>query len=112
LEIDAFWRLFFLNETTRFIRNDAVSYIFLFKKKVQNSVVLNDIIPLSPSPGRAAGEEKPFFFLLLLSSSFPATRVPCERPEAPRTLMMRNQGQHALPAAPTGQPTGAALPHA
>jgi hypothetical protein len=29
----------------------------LFKKKEQNSVVLSDIVPLSSSPGRAAGEE-------------------------------------------------------
>jgi hypothetical protein len=33
------------------------------KKKRQNSVVLNDIVPLSPSPGRAAGEGSFFFFL-------------------------------------------------
>jgi hypothetical protein len=36
---------------------------FHVKKKGQNSVVLNDAIPLSPSPGRAAGEGSFFFFL-------------------------------------------------
>jgi hypothetical protein len=36
---------------------------FMLKKKKQNSVVLNNIVPLSPSPGRAAGEGSFFFFL-------------------------------------------------
>jgi hypothetical protein len=35
----------------------------VIKKKGQNSVVLNNIVPLSPSPGRAAGEGGFFFFL-------------------------------------------------
>jgi hypothetical protein len=36
---------------------------FHVKKKGQNNVVLNDTVPLSPSPGRAAGEGSFFFFL-------------------------------------------------
>jgi hypothetical protein len=32
------------------------------KKGKQNGVILGDTIPLSSSPGRAAGEEKAFFF--------------------------------------------------
>jgi hypothetical protein len=45
----------YLNETARFIQNDVV--LCFSKKKEQNSVVLSDIVPLSSSPGRAAGEE-------------------------------------------------------
>jgi hypothetical protein len=44
----------YLNETARFVQNDVVS---CFKKKEQNNVILSDIVPLSSSPGRAAGEE-------------------------------------------------------
>jgi hypothetical protein len=46
----------YLNETARFVQNDAVS-CFSKKKKEQNSVILSDTVPLSFSPGRAAGEE-------------------------------------------------------
>jgi len=48
----------YLNETARFVQNDAVSCFSKKKKeKEQNSVVLSDTVPLSSSPGRAAGEE-------------------------------------------------------
>jgi hypothetical protein len=48
----------YLNETARFVQNDAVScFSKKKKKKEQNSVVLSDTVPLSSSPGRAAGEE-------------------------------------------------------
>jgi hypothetical protein len=50
------------------------------KKKVQNSVVLNDTVPLSPSPGRAAGEGN--FFLL--SSLNPTRHLPAKA--APHAL--------------------------
>jgi len=36
------------------------------KKKDQNGVVLNDTVPLSSSPGRAAGEERKGFVFFLL----------------------------------------------
>jgi hypothetical protein len=46
---------------------------FHIKKKDQNGVVLNDTIPLSSSPGRAAGEERKgfvfFFFNFAVSLS-------------------------------------------
>ncbi|KAJ6864005.1 hypothetical protein NC651_034737 [Populus alba x Populus x berolinensis] len=51
-----------------------------------------------------AREDKQF------SSLIPASRVTYKRPEAPRTLMMRNQGRHALPAATTNQPSATLLP--
>jgi hypothetical protein len=44
----------------RILYKTASFHVFFLK---QNSVVLNDIVPLSPSPGRAAGEGS-FFFLL------------------------------------------------
>ena len=48
----------YLNETARFVQNDAVScFSKKKKKKEQNSVVLIDTVPLSSYPGRAAGEE-------------------------------------------------------
>jgi hypothetical protein len=48
----------YLNETAHFVQNDAVScFSKKKKKKEQNSVVLSDTVPLSSSPGRAAGEE-------------------------------------------------------
>jgi hypothetical protein len=48
----------YLNETARFVQNDVVScFSKKKKKKEQNSVVLSDTVPLSSSPGRAAGEE-------------------------------------------------------
>jgi hypothetical protein len=46
--------LFYLNETARFVQNDAVSCKKKKEKKKeeknQNSVVLNDTVPLSSSP--------------------------------------------------------------
>ena len=47
-----------LNETARFIQNDAVSYIYKKKKRKQNGVVLNDTVHLLPPPGLAATETK------------------------------------------------------
>jgi hypothetical protein len=35
------------------------------KKSEQNRVVLSDTVPLSPSPGRAAGEGRQFYFFFL-----------------------------------------------
>jgi hypothetical protein len=48
-----------LNETARFLQNDAVSYIKKKekKKKEQNGVVLNDTVHLSSSPRTCSGEE-------------------------------------------------------
>jgi len=45
-----------LSETTRFVQNDAVS-CFLKKKKAKQCR-LGDTVPLSSSPGRAAGEDR------------------------------------------------------
>jgi hypothetical protein len=46
------------------------------------------------------------------SSFFIKSYVPraLQKPKAPRTLMMRNQGRHALLAAPTNQHGAALLP--
>jgi len=46
------WRVLapLLNETARFIQNDAVSYIFKKKRREQNGVVLNDTVHLPSSP--------------------------------------------------------------
>jgi len=53
------------------------------KKKYQNGVVLNDTVPLSSSPERAAGEErKVLLFFASLSRHMPAKTDP------PCTLMM------------------------
>ena len=54
--VDRIWRtdlkFSHLNETARFTQNDAVSYIYIYKKKEedQNGVVLNDTVHLPPSP--------------------------------------------------------------
>jgi hypothetical protein len=76
----------------------------MLKKKLleQNNVVLSDTVPPSSSPGRAIGEGSKFYFSS--SSFFINSFVPraLPKPEAPRTLMMRDRGSHALPATPTG----------
>jgi hypothetical protein len=41
----------------RHILSKTTSFHAFQKKKEQNSVVLSDTVPLSSSPGRAAGEE-------------------------------------------------------
>jgi hypothetical protein len=51
----------------------------MLKKKDQNGVVLNDTVPLSSSPGRAAGEERKgfvFFFFNFVASL--SSRVLCQ----------------------------------
>jgi len=56
---------------------------FHVKKKMQNSVVLNDTVPFSPSPGGAAGEDNFSSFLIE-----PDTPHACQsRP--PYALMMK-----------------------
>jgi len=47
------------------------------RKRERNNVVLSDTVPLSPSPGRATGEGRQFYFLHL-SSLTPAHRMPCQ----------------------------------
>ena len=56
LNVGACSGAFFLNETARFLQNDAVSYI---KKRGPNGVVLNGIVHLSSSlpPRTGSGEE-------------------------------------------------------
>ena len=75
------------------------------KKKDQNGVILNDIVPLSSSPGCVAGEERKvfcfFFFNFTASLSF---RVLCQDPKSHALWWWGTRG-----AAPIGQPTGAAL---
>jgi hypothetical protein len=56
----------YLNETARFVQNDAVSC--KKKKEEQNGVVLSDTVPLPSSPGHVAGEEKKNICLILHAS--------------------------------------------
>jgi hypothetical protein len=55
--LTCFGAIFYLNETARFVQNDAVS---CKKKKEQNSVVLSDNVPPPSSPKCAAKEDRNF----------------------------------------------------
>jgi hypothetical protein len=76
-----------LNETARFIQNDAVSSIQKKKKgKGQNGVVLNDTVHLSSSPPnmQRGRREKWCFFLKFLPA--PLSRLePTDRTQWPTT---------------------------
>jgi hypothetical protein len=76
-----------LNETARFIQNDAVSSIQEKKKgKGQNGVVLNDTVHLSSSPPnmQRGRREKWCFFLKFLPA--PLSRLePTDRTQWPTT---------------------------
>jgi len=80
---------------------------FLLKKK--NRLVLfwatlfPFLLPVDMQQGKVGSFTSSSFFI---KSCVPRA---LQKPKGPRTLMMRNQGRRALPAASTNQP-GAALP--
>jgi hypothetical protein len=56
------------------------------REREQNGVILNDTVPLSSSPGRAAGEERNFCFSFLILHASLSPRMLLSKTRSPMPL--------------------------